>query len=180
MTSEQVLCVLFNWTALEERARRAHLQSIQGRNSALLLKILLLAFINGARVAPLKKRELKAEIALAYRIAPETVEERIKDLEMMRFLATAPSADPREVIIIASEKAREALWRYGCDLTRGMCTINAQIANYGPVDASEESSQSDFDIVRELAHLSALEVERSDLEVIGIRKFPKVRQRWVL
>jgi DNA-binding MarR family transcriptional regulator len=161
MMSEQVLCVLFNWPALEERARRAHLPRLQGRNGALLLKILLLAFINGARAAPLKKRALKAEIAEAYRIAPETVDERIKDLEAIGFVTTTSSADPREVIIIASEKARGALWRYGCELTQALRTVNAQIASYGQDDASAVSSQNEFDIVRELAHMSALEVKRS-------------------
>ena len=80
---------------------------------------------------------------------------------MLGYLTTTPSTDPREVIIVASEKARDALWRYGCELTRAIRTVNGQIASYGPTDPSEVSPPCEFDIVRELAHLSAIEVERS-------------------
>jgi hypothetical protein len=65
-TTLQSLFVLFTWHEMEERARAEHLHwKLQRSNGRLLLKVLLLAFLNGAREKPLKKGELKEEIAKA-------------------------------------------------------------------------------------------------------------------
>jgi hypothetical protein len=113
------LSLLLRWWSAEERARGTHLHPrLRSRHGALLLKILLLAVSNEERA--LNKRHFKDEVIKAFNVAPEMVDDRIKNLEDIGYLETMKSHDGRDKILVASETAYADLAHYAGELIRSI------------------------------------------------------------